>query len=164
MRVGLSRLVLPTLMVVVASVIVVVVAPSAASVVATVTLVALLAATTALGVALAKQLELVAVLGAVGVHIVLGAKKMVVLLGLTAIAAALVIRLHREHGRALALSVFALGLRRARLSVRVIVEKKASLFSLGTAVDEDEQLCHGVELVVVGELFAHLHVCDARQR
>ena len=72
----------------------------------------------------------------VGVHVVAGAKKTVILLGFT--VAALVVRLRGEHGRALAFGVLALGLRHARISVRVIVEEKASLLILGAAIGEDE--------------------------
>lgn len=64
-----------------------------------------------------KQLELMAAFSVVGVHLLVGTKKMVVLLGLATVAVALVVRLRREHGRAL-------GLHCARLIVRVVMEER----------------------------------------
>jgi hypothetical protein len=153
---GLARLVAPTLpeVAVAVSPAVAIAAASAAGA----TVVAVASAAQAL---VAKQLELVAVLSAVGVRVVVGAERAADLLGLIAFTAAFLLGLRREHGRALALGIFVLSLGGVWHRVGVVVGKETAFFGLGAPVGKVEQLEHGVELIVDGELLAHPDFRDA---
>jgi hypothetical protein len=101
----------------------------------------------ALLVLIAELLQLVAILCAVGVHVVEDAEGMLAMLagGRAAVAVVLLLGLRREYGWWLALgAALALGEHSVSLHVRDVVGEQTPLFSLGALVCQLEKLDGGV--------------------
>jgi hypothetical protein len=109
-----------------------------------------------------KFLDYPTIIGIVGVLLVEDAVAMMsTLITLGAIPAALfMIRFRREGSSLLALRVLGLGLWGKRL--RQIVHEEPPLLGLGASIGDLEEPDDGSQLIIHGQLFHHLDVCEAR--
>jgi hypothetical protein len=109
-----------------------------------------------------KFLDYPTIIGIVGVLLMEDAVAMTsTLITLGAVPAALfMIRFRREGSSLLALRVLGLGLWGKRL--RQIVHEEPPLLGLGASIGDLEEPDDGSQLIIHGQLFHHLDVCDAR--